>query len=171
MLSRWVVRFEMRQVLDSYLMSDYLLSVMATSSHLRRINQRKIVHSMLRLHCSASRTKLAEIAGMSQATVGRIVDDLITQSILAEVDSADYPLNSESPQLGRPSRLLELDRARPRLLLIYLGVRQTRLAVVPVAIPETDQSTAVFASTALAAALIPGWRASRIDPLVALKYE
>jgi predicted NBD/HSP70 family sugar kinase len=125
-------------------MRDYLLSVMATSSHLRRINQRKIVHSMLRLHCSASRTKLAEIAGMSQATVGRIVDDLITQSILAEVDSADYPVMSDSPQLGRPSRLLELDRARPRLLLIHLGVRQTRLAAVPVAIPETDRWTIEF---------------------------
>src|ERR1700722_19257271 len=120
-----------RQVLDSLVRSDYLHNVMATSSHLRRINERKIVHSMLRLHSSASRTRLAEILGMSQATVGRIVDNLIAQSILAEVDAADYPASADSPQLGRPSRLLELDRARPRLLLINLGVRQTRLAVVP----------------------------------------
>ena len=90
----------MWQVVDSFVMRDYLLSVMATSSHLRRINQRKIVHSMLRLHCSASRTKLAEIAGMSQATVGRIVDDLITQSILAEVDTADYPVMFRIPPVG-----------------------------------------------------------------------
>jgi predicted NBD/HSP70 family sugar kinase len=120
-------------------MRDYLLSLMATSSHLRRINQRKIVHSMLRLHSSASRTKLAEIAGMSQATVGRIVDDLLTQSILAEVGVDAYPANSDPPQLGRPSKLLELDRAKRRFLLIHLGVRQTRLAAMPVAIPEMDQ--------------------------------
>jgi predicted NBD/HSP70 family sugar kinase len=112
---------------------------MATSSHLRRINQRKIVHSMLRLHSTASRTKLAEIAGMSQATVGRIVDDLLTQSILAEVGVAAYPPRPDSPQLGRPSKLLELDRAKRRFLLIHLGVRQTRLAAMPVAIPETDR--------------------------------
>lgn len=133
-----------RQVIDSLVMRDYLLSIMATSSHLRRINQRKIVHSMLRLHCGVSRTKLAKIAGMSQATVGRIVDDLITQSILAEVDTPDPPMNLDSPRLGRPSRLLELDRAKPRLLLIHLGVRQTRVAIVPVAIPETDQWTIQF---------------------------
>jgi hypothetical protein len=60
---------------------------MATSSHLRKINQRKIVHSMLRLQTSTSRTALAELAGMSQATVGRIVDDLISQSVLSEVET------------------------------------------------------------------------------------
>ena len=112
---------------------------MATSSHLRKINQRKIVHSMLRLHSSASRTKLAEMAGMSQATVGRIVDDLLTQSILAEVEIDAYPANSDPPQLGRPSKLLELDRAKRRFLLIHLGVRQTRIAAMPVAIPEMDK--------------------------------
>jgi predicted NBD/HSP70 family sugar kinase len=112
---------------------------MATSSHLRKINQRKIVHSMLRLHSTASRTKLAEIAGMSQATVGRIVDDLLTQSILAEVVASDYPTAPDLPQLGRPSKLLELDRAKRRFLLIHLGVRQTRLAAMPVAIPEMDR--------------------------------
>src|SRR5580658_4614754 len=105
---------------------------MATSSHLRRINQRKIVQSLLRLHSTASRTKLAEIAGMSQATVGRIVDDLLTQSILAEVGANDYPAAPDLPQLGRPSKLLELDRAKRRFLLIQLGVRQTRLAAMPV---------------------------------------
>ncbi|HEX4052695.1 MAG TPA: ROK family protein [Tepidisphaeraceae bacterium] len=76
---------------------------------------------------------------MSQATVGRIVDDLLTQSILAEVGVAAYPPRPDSPQLGRPSKLLELDRAKRRFLLIHLGVRQTRLAAMPVAIPETDR--------------------------------
>ena len=60
-----------RQVLDSLVRSDYLHNVMATSSHLRRINERKIVHSMLRLHSSASRTRLAEILGMSQPKISR----------------------------------------------------------------------------------------------------
>jgi predicted NBD/HSP70 family sugar kinase len=117
---------------------------MATSSHLRRINQRKIVQSLLRLHSSASRTKLAEIAGMSQATVGRIVDDLMAQSILAEVNGTGLPATTNPRQLGRPSRLLELDKSRRRFLLVQLGVEETRLSTMPVAIPETDQWAAKF---------------------------
>jgi predicted NBD/HSP70 family sugar kinase len=117
---------------------------MATSSHLRKINQLKIVRSMVRLNGSASRTTLAQIATMSQATVGRIVEDLIKQSVLAEVSSEEDRSEADLRQLGRPSTLLELNRTRPRFLLVQLGVRQTRLALAPVAIPEYDRWATQF---------------------------
>ena len=44
------------------------------------------------------------------------------------------------------------------------GVHPANLAIYAAA-------TAALAAAALAAALIPGWRAARIDPVVALKYE
>lgn len=126
------------------LSGDNCFLLMATSSHLRKINQRKIVHSMLRLRSSTSRTELAEIAGISQATVGRIVDDLISQSVLSEVEEDNSHSRSESRPQGRPIKLVELDRVRPRFLLIQLGVRQTRLALSSVAIPTTDRWSIMF---------------------------
>lgn len=110
---------------------------MATSTHLRQINQLKIVHTMVRLR-AASRTRLAEVTGMSQTTVGRIADDLIARSVLAEIESPEIPVQIGPRQLGRPVKVLELDRTRRRFLLIQLGVRQTRVAATPVAIPETE---------------------------------
>jgi predicted NBD/HSP70 family sugar kinase len=101
------------------------------------------------LRCrSASRTQLAEMAKMSQATVGRIVDDLISQSVLSEIDNPVAPANGNNgtPQLGRPSRPLELDRKCRRFLLVQLGVRQTRLAAVPVAIPSEEEWPVQFAT-------------------------
>jgi predicted NBD/HSP70 family sugar kinase len=118
---------------------------MATSTLLRRINQRKIVHAMIRLR-QASRTKLADVAGMSQATVGRIVDDLILNSVLDEIVHSEESKPDQPRQLGRPIKLLELNRKRRRFLLVQLGVRQTRLAVVPVAIPDADKWPVEFAT-------------------------
>ncbi|HEX4342717.1 MAG TPA: ROK family protein [Verrucomicrobiae bacterium] len=118
---------------------------MATSSHLRRINERKIIQTMLRLR-NASRTKLAEVAGMSQATVGRIVDDMIAQSVIAEVAMDEDSVPAAGRPLGRPIKVLELDRKRRRFLLVQLGVRQTRLAAMPVAAPEVDKWPVEFAT-------------------------
>jgi predicted NBD/HSP70 family sugar kinase len=131
--------------LDGEASHGYLLLLMATSTHLRWINQRKIVHTMIRRR-RASRTELAEVAGMSQATVGRIVDDLILKSVLTEVADKEDPEPDRSRQLGRPLKLLELDHKRRRFLLIQLGARQTRLAAAPVAIPNTDKWNVEFAT-------------------------
>ena len=56
---------------------------MATLSQIRRMNQRKVVKLMMRLG-SASRAQLAKATGMSQATIGRIVDDLLENEVLAK---------------------------------------------------------------------------------------
>jgi predicted NBD/HSP70 family sugar kinase len=118
---------------------------MADSSHLRRINERKIVHMVLRLR-RTSRIQLAEVADMSPATVGRIVDHLVEESILAEIPPDSAPLPGGIRTLGRPIQLLELDRKRLRFLLIQIGVRQTRIAVAPVAIPDADEWPVEFAT-------------------------
>ena len=108
---------------------------------------------MIRLR-AASRTQLAREAGLSQPTVGRIVDQLLESSILAEAD--DAALAAPSPdatatdvpaapaQLGRPSQALQLDRRRKRFLAIQVGVHTTRLAATPIAVTDADDWQASF---------------------------
>ena len=120
---------------------------MATSSYLRRMHQRRIIETVARSG-SVSRSNLARATGMSQPTVSRIVDQLLSRHILAESDEdAPSPGNGSAKTaavLGRPSTRLELDRHRPRFGIVQLGVRNTRLAVLPVAIPSEDNWPSEF---------------------------
>jgi predicted NBD/HSP70 family sugar kinase len=93
---------------------------------------------------SASRTRLAKIAGMSPATVSRIVEELIAQSVLTEVTNTESIYSKRRRKAGRPSTMLEFDRLRRRFLLVQLGVRQTRVAAAPVAIRDAEQSLLEF---------------------------
>jgi len=134
---------------------------MATPSHLRQINQRGIIRAMLRLG-AASRAGLAKATGMSQPTAGKIVEELLAAGILEEAvgdsngrsngaQGADAyadpgysapasPAFREtvSGRMGRPGQLVQLDHERPRFLAIQLGVLHTRLAMLPVAIQDSD---------------------------------
>src|SRR6478752_2795945 len=118
---------------------------MATSTYLRRMHRRRIIETVARSG-SVSRSGLARATGISQPTVSRIVDRLLSEHILAE--SAEDTRSGESVHagfavngtaraavLGRPSTRLELDGRRPRFCVVQVGVRYTRLAVLPVAIP------------------------------------
>ena len=129
-------------------------SCMAKASHLRQINQRKVIRAMMRLS-AASRTQLAREAELSQPTVGRIVDELLDSSVLSEVQSGDQPVavagagvaddaapangQPQTPQLGRPSTALQLDRRRKRFLAIQVGVHTTRVAATPIAVTDADE--------------------------------
>ncbi|MGE5608235.1 MAG: ROK family transcriptional regulator [Bacillota bacterium] len=114
---------------------------MATSTYLRQMHLRRIIETVARTG-SMSRSDLARATGMSQPTVGRIVDQLLQEHLL--VESAGENVSTEgvlakgTPVIGRPSTRLELDRCRPRFGVVQLGVRHTRLAVLPVAIPSED---------------------------------
>jgi predicted NBD/HSP70 family sugar kinase len=117
---------------------------MAKASHLRQINQRKVIRAMMRLR-AASRTELAREAGLSQPTVGRIVDELLGCSILSEADEnrpapSDEVRRNGQPQaqLGRPSQPLQLDRRKRRFLAIQVGVHHTRFAAMPIAFSDSD---------------------------------
>ncbi len=113
---------------------------MATISHLRHLNERKIIHTMMRLRV-ASRAQLARESGLSQPTVGRIVDELLDRSILSEPaqDKVAVALSppDDQPQLGRPSTALQLDRRR-RFLALQIGVNRTRAATMPMGVSDAD---------------------------------
>ncbi len=123
---------------------------MATSSYIRRLNQRRIIESVARLG-TVSRVELARLSGMSQPTVSRIVDRLLSRGILVEAVAATAIAEQStdgqtraSAGVGRPSTPLELDRRKPRFAVVQLGVRKTRLAVLPIAIPGADRWTTEF---------------------------
>ncbi len=123
---------------------------MATASHLRRLNQKRILEGMVRMR-RASRAVLAREAGMSQPTVSRIVDGLLSREILMERPSVPDAL----AKAGRPSTLLELNATIPRFLALQVGVLRTRLAGVPLAMPEEDRFAVELGTAGSAAA----WKA------------
>ncbi len=108
----------------------------------------------------ASRAELAKFTGMSQPTVGRIVDDLISGQILAEAETDDLVV--DQTMLGRPSQLLELDRSHHRFAAIQIGVKSTRIALLPAAIADTDkwdlQIPTPATAISWAAAVAQAWR-------------
>ena len=132
------------------------------------MHQRRIIETVARSG-SISRSDLARATGMSQPTVSRIVDRLRAQHILAEsVDGGPHAEDGSGKAtavLGRPSTRLELDRTRPRFVVVQLGVRHTRLAVLPVAVPSEDRWQSEFATPSSADAwlrqLAKAWKPHR----------
>jgi predicted NBD/HSP70 family sugar kinase len=113
----------------------------ALPASLRRTNQRTVISFLLRLG-SASRADLAKAAGISQPTAGKIIAELLHLGILQEAGSAaEYEGNgvSGSPRLGRPGQLLRLDQHRPRFVAVELGVAETSISALPVAIKLEDE--------------------------------
>lgn len=111
-----------------------------------RVNMRALVDRLQRLGM-ASRAELAKSLGMSQPTAGKIADTLLRLGVLEEVDpdEAERHSRSKSPnaaaRIGRPGRMLCLDRSQPRFLAIELGVSRTSLALLPVGVNDVDSWT------------------------------
>jgi len=126
-----------------------------------------------------SRAELARAAGMSQPTVSRIVDDLLTSGILMQSDAATATVDAttsvaepkgtrkKAAMVGRPSTPLELDRRRPRFLAMQLGVRKTRLAGLPLAIPHADTWEEEFDTPSSP----PAWRAQLSEAWKRLEFK
>ncbi|HTL16001.1 MAG TPA: ROK family protein [Patescibacteria group bacterium] len=118
----------------------------ALPASLRRTNQRTVISLLLRLG-SASRADLAKAAGISQPTAGKITTELLRLGILQEAgSSAADPVsgNGGISRLGRPGQLLRLDGKHPRFLAIELGVTETCLSVLPIAVELEDCWAASF---------------------------
>src|SRR5689334_19850659 len=110
-------------------------------SKMGRLNKRALL-DRLQVMGTASRAGLAKAIGLSQPTAGKIADELIEMGVLEEVDSPEpEPANGESKtagKVGRPGRMLRLNRAPVRFLAIQLGVTETSLAPLPLGISGED---------------------------------
>lgn len=104
---------------------------------------RSLVDRLQRLGI-ASRADLAKSLGMSQATAGKIVDTLIGLGVIEEVDpETRQQRNAVSGEngparMGRPARMLCLNRSTPRFLGVELGVSRTALALLPFGLDDPD---------------------------------
>lgn len=107
-----------------------------------RLNKRALL-DRLRVMGVASRADLAKSIGLSQPTAGKIVDQLIEMGVIEEVDATKLT-NGEreaAAKVGRPGRMLRLNRAPVRFLAIQLGVTETSLAPLPLGVSGEDHWT------------------------------
>jgi predicted NBD/HSP70 family sugar kinase len=109
-----------------------------------QLNRRALLTRLQRLG-TASRADLAKSLGLSQPTTGKIVDHLLDQGVFVEVgtqqDLEVIPLagRPSKGRLGRPGRLLRLDRSRPKFLGIQLDVHETKLALMSIGADPDDK--------------------------------
>src|SRR6266404_3851604 len=110
-------------------------------SKMGRLNKRALLDRLQALG-TASRASLAKSLGLSQPTAGKIVDQLIAKGVVEEVDVSEPEVNGVQSRLkpvGRPARMLRLNRTPPRFLGIQLGISETSLAVLPLGVSGDDR--------------------------------
>lgn len=137
----------------------------ALPASLRRTNQRTVISLLLRLG-SASRADLAKAAGISQPTAGKITTELLRLGILQEAGPAAEPSgagNGAASRLGRPGQLLRLNAYRPRFMAVELGVSETSVSVLPVAVQQQDQWGRSFPTPKSPEVWLAGLRSSAQD--------
>ncbi|MBZ5497474.1 MAG: ROK family protein [Acidobacteriia bacterium] len=123
-----------------------------------RINKRALLGRLQRIG-QASRADLAKSLGLSQPTAGKIADELLRLDVLEELDEKTAAVLTGARaadtrgKVGRPGRILRLNRSRPRFLAIQLGVSETNLAAVPVGVDAEDRWTVQVTTPASA----EGW--------------
>jgi len=114
-----------------------------------RLNKRALL-DRLQVMGTASRASLAKAIGLSQPTAGKIADQLIAMGVIEEVDSPEADgENGEGKvagKVGRPGRMLRLNRAPVRFLAIQLGVTETSLAPLPLGVSGEDHWALQFAT-------------------------
>lgn len=93
-----------------------------------------------------SRAELAKATGMSQPTVGKIVDELLNQQILEETSEQRADPTRPGPRIGRPGLMVRLDQTRKHFLAIQIGALFTRLARLPIAASSVDRWELEFAT-------------------------
>lgn len=114
-------------------------------SKMGRLNKRALL-DRLQILGTASRAGLAKSTGLSQPTAGKIVDQLIEMGVIEEVDSPESNANGEresnsTARVGRPGRMLRLNRTPVRFLALQLGVSETSLAPLPLGVSGEDHWT------------------------------
>lgn len=109
-----------------------------------RINKRALLGRLQRFG-QASRADLAKSLGLSQPTAGKIADDLLGLGVLEEVEEGAASVQEAAlravdvrGRVGRPGRILQLNRSQVRFLAIQLDVSETKLSAVPVGVDPED---------------------------------
>jgi len=133
----------------------------ALPASLRRTNQRTVISLLLRLG-NASRADLAKAAGISQPTAGKITTELLRLGVIKELSlsGAENEVSSGTRRLGRPGQMLRLDDQNPRFVVIELGVTETRISALPVAIKLQDEWACTFATPSSPEAWLTKMRAA-----------
>jgi predicted NBD/HSP70 family sugar kinase len=110
-----------------------------------RINKRALLGRLQRVG-QASRADLAKSLGLSQPTAGKIADELLRLGVLEEVEEEAAVVRLPGrrkgdlrARVGRPGRILRLDRGHARFLAIQLGVSETNLVTLPVGADSEDR--------------------------------
>jgi predicted NBD/HSP70 family sugar kinase len=109
----------------------------ALPASLRRTNERTVISLLLRLG-SASRAELAKAAGISQPTAGKIISRLLKLGVVQLADDADGEREAIPVKLGRPGERVCLSTNRPRFIAVALGVAETLVTALPIALPARD---------------------------------
>jgi predicted NBD/HSP70 family sugar kinase len=128
-----------------------------------QLNKRALLTRLQRLG-TASRADLAKSLGLSQPTTGKIVDQLLDRGIFVEVgtqqemDSGNRGSGPARSRLGRPGRLLRLDRTRPKFLGIQLDVHETKLALLNIGADLDDKWLVAIPTPESAAEWVRGLR-------------
>jgi hypothetical protein len=106
-----------------------------------RLNKRALL-DRLQVMGTSSRASLARAIGLSQPTAGKIADELIAMGVIEEVDLPEENGANGEPKaagkVGRPGRMLRLNRGLVRFLAIQLGITETSLAPLPLGISGED---------------------------------
>jgi N-acetylglucosamine repressor len=129
----------------------------ALPSSLRRTNQRTVISLLLRLG-SASRADLAKAAGISQPTAGKITTELLELGVLQEVGTLVPQGRNLSPKLGRPGQMLRLADRQLRFLVVELGVAETKVSAMPVAVKLEDEWSISFPTPTSPEAWLAGFK-------------
>lgn len=160
-LDRRIERGE-QSTLDSGLRPRHLVpkvslgTVIVIPSRMGRLNQRALLAQLQRMKM-ASRADLAKALGLSQPTAGKIADELLELGILEEVDESAATASGRTGMAdavvrpGRPGRLLQLSRGKPRFLGIQLGVTDTMLSMLTVCAGAEDRWDSEFGTPSTAA--------------------
>lgn len=113
-----------------------------------QLNKRALL-ARLQVMGTASRAGLAKSLGLSQPTAGKIVEEMLKIGLLEE-GNGDPQAATEARReqrgaapavLGRPGRIIQLNRTQVRFVAIQLGVAETSVAALPVGVNGEDRWT------------------------------
>jgi predicted NBD/HSP70 family sugar kinase len=135
----------------------------ALPASLRRTNERTVISLLFRLG-RASRADLAKAAGISQPTAGKIIGELLESGIVQETELESEAGQGLAPRPGRPGQLLSLSSKKDRFIAVEIGISETRVTTLPVALQAQERWAHSFATPSSPEEWLSCLRGLPIDP-------